>query len=585
MIKPESASILTILTSLARFEVPKYQRAYTWAVPHASEFFEDLNNTESGSLFLGTVIFDVHELNRGKIEVVDGQQRITTILIFLIACRELAKKINQIDIASDIQRKISFISHIGEATGFRLTASESIRDVFEYIAELKWDGQFPDKLPGSNKQVKRQSKKIRPVYEEFCDAITEFNKEQLSTLLNKIYSAYVVRIDIEDSMEAFSIFERTNARGVDLEASDLLKNYLFSLGAANLEDIWPKIVDNSDGTLLRMIKYFYVAKEGYVTKSSLYKEIKAYENKKSVGPDKLVNEILDFSKFYKIARTEDITGIKNYFESIECPAIAGDADTYPQIFYALEGLRLFKIAQIYPLIYAAIECYLRIGAQNDRKLAKQLVKFFDVMEKYHFINTAVCEIMGNKVEKLYADFCKKFAQSKDFEGTLKELIGVLKDRIESEEVFVSRFIEISYSQQAIPLILYIFDRINNFGRKPDQRTRIYDSDQKSWRKGHNVEHIFPKKPKDAKLPDDIIDNIGNLLAIYFRTNSKLGNLSPQEKFEKLRGPLQEDIENKIYVQEFIKRYENKVDNWGEQIIVDRAKELAKEAYNRVWKIN
>ncbi len=138
MINPNQASIEAILNSSIQFAVPKYQREYTWKKNEAIEFFEDLKSyvdSDNSSLFLGTLIFDVSEIKQKKIKIVDGQQRITTILLFLIACRTVAKKINDVHLAAAIQGKITFIDPTtAESRGCRLIASESIKEVFEDIS-------------------------------------------------------------------------------------------------------------------------------------------------------------------------------------------------------------------------------------------------------------------------------------------------------------------------------------------------------------------------------------------------------------------------------------------------------------------
>src|SRR3990172_3845305 len=97
MINPVPARIEEILNSPTQFAVPKYQREYTWGKNEAIEFLEDLRSyvdSGTGNLFLGTLIFDTSKENQKRIKVVDGQQRITTILLFLIACRNVARQIN-----------------------------------------------------------------------------------------------------------------------------------------------------------------------------------------------------------------------------------------------------------------------------------------------------------------------------------------------------------------------------------------------------------------------------------------------------------------------------------------------------------
>src|ERR1700733_4414170 len=95
MIQPKLANIGEILGLSNQFVVPKYQRRYAWDKSEASEFLGDLQSEADAErgLFLGTLIFDISEEKEKKMTIVDGQQRLTTILLFLIACRNLAKKI------------------------------------------------------------------------------------------------------------------------------------------------------------------------------------------------------------------------------------------------------------------------------------------------------------------------------------------------------------------------------------------------------------------------------------------------------------------------------------------------------------
>lgn len=590
MINPNPAKVEDILNSSIQFAVPKYQREYAWGKNEALEFLDDLRSyaESNGNLFLGTLIFDVSEQDRNRIQVVDGQQRITTILLLLIACRNVAKQINAINLATLIQNKITFTNpYTAESLGCRLIASESIKDVFEEISKYEWDGNFPTRITGvDGRRTRWQVNRLKPIYDFFFSVIKDLDQLQLSQFLRTIYEAYIVRIDIEDEIEAFSIFERTNARGVDLEASDLLKNYLFAQGVDGLDEMWPQIIENSDGTVLRMLKYFYVSKNGYVAKSDLYKKIRTYGSR--IGASQLVEELNNFSKYYSTIRTSDSVGIKTYFESIGCTAIISDQNKYERIHLALEGLRLFKIAQIYPLIYSAIESFIRSGGGSNPNLSKTLVEMFEYMEKYHFINNAICERIGNEVEKLYADFCIKYAESNDFTKTTKALFASLKKQIASEQEFTTRFTEISYSSESISLIAYIFDRINNLNLHPGQRIRIFNPDQKILRKNHNIEHFYPQTPNGDMQADqstsEVVDNIGNLLAISFRTNSKLGNLSPEKKLERLKTDLKREIQNLNYVQEFLHKYEDSLINWNKESILRRAQDIAIEAYEKVWKL-
>ncbi|HVS74326.1 MAG TPA: DUF262 domain-containing HNH endonuclease family protein [Candidatus Acidoferrales bacterium] len=588
MIQPRPNTIGEILTLSKHFVVPPYQRGYAWEIDEAEEFFTDLEmESEFGrGLFLGTLIFNVAEESQDRITIVDGQQRLTTIFILLIACRVLAKELKEEGIAHETQKRITFTNPAtAESEGSLLVASGSIREIFNHMTETEWSGIFPHKV-GPNR-VKRQNKRVKPIFEAFRKRIKDYGRPRLSKLLDAIYKTRVIRIDIDGDEEAFNIFERTNARGMDLEVSDLLKTYLYQQKVPELDAKWDEILKNADGTILKMLKYFYVSRNDYISKSDLYPKLKDY-CKKLGGAAKFVEELCQFSTFYNIARKEDnISLIKDYFDAVDCKAISGDPDKYQRIHISLQALRLFKVSQTYPLINAAIGSLVRTGGSSNRAAGKVLIKLLDILEKYHFINSAVCGRVGNEVEKLYASFCKKFCESKDFEKTTNELIGILRGKLAPEEEFTSRFCEISYDTDPLQLIAYIFDRFNNYNLAPGERVAIYDPQTGVKRKNHNVEHFLAKKSdKETKVDpatQEILDNIGNLLVISFRANSSLGNLPPSKKIQKLKGDLSRRTHNLPYLKEFVEKYGEKAESWDEHAIEDRARDMAKEAYCQVWK--
>lgn len=578
MINPVAANVGDLLSS-SQFQVPKFQRGYEWRETHATEFWEDLQNyvgSSDGGPFLGTFIFMPTEDAKDRLVIIDGQQRITTILLFLIACRTIARGTNKADLAHEIQRKITFIdSATAQSRGTRLIASPTIKEAFEAIASSEWQGEFGDM--GNRRQVNR----LRPVYQYFYERIDQ-EKHKLSDFLRAIYSTTVVRIDIKNIMDAFDVFERTNARGVDLEVADLLKNFLFKEEVEELDEKWDTIATNSDGNTLRMLKYFYIAKKGQIRKSELYKELKRYGE--TVGAEALTEELVEFSTFYKKARTANQEGIKEVLDSLGAKSISHDQERLGAIFGAIEGLRLFKIFQVYPILYAAMKCF---GKSPDTsKRAKLFVRMFESLEKYHFINNSVCERIGNQVEKIYADFCTKYiSANSDFDKVTNELIDALKKQLAPEDEFMTRFIRISYETREIPRLMYILDRMNNVGRPAGQRLRIFNPDDLR-RRNWNIEHFFPQNP-DGKsaLKLDAVDNIGNLLPLDFRTNSALSNRTPQEKIEWLH---KDDnlrmVENMTYVRDFIHKYAKHAIDWTDVIIAQRAKDMAKDAYEKVWRI-
>jgi len=592
MINPRSARISEIFNETT-LEIPGYQRDYRWGQSEAGDLWNDLveyaepdRDGVRRPLFLGTVIFEGGS-GSNRLLVVDGQQRLTTIQLLLMACRAQAARLNNTSQVAKIQ---AFISHTdlvsGSLSGFILKTSPSVREVFEHVASVDWDGVWPERLPtrpGQYKQVKRQANRLRPIYVFFEEQLRLFSQERLDELLRALYNAYVVKIVIEDSFEAFSIFERTNARGVDLEAADLLKNFLYSQQVPDIEESWDAIAQKADGSVLRMVKYFYTSRCGYVKKSELYKEIKSYASRTSAQD--LTNQLIEFSDFYSAVRSATSSAIGSYLESRAMDALASRQESLEKMSSSLEALKFFKVTQVYPVIYSALN-------SCDKALHAGMVSSFDPfirllrnIESYHFINNAICNRVGNEVERFFAEYSVRFSRSNDFLGTANSFQSDLLARLASREEFSSRFVgDISYKTDAA-LVTYIFDRFNNYGRPPASVTRIFNLEPGLSRKHHNIEHIYPQNPKSMPILDsEPLHSIGNLFPVCWRTNIDLGNATPAEKVARLEGDLESAVENKVYIREFIQKYKDDIANWGDRAIGQRAADLAGDAYDRIWSL-
>jgi uncharacterized protein with ParB-like and HNH nuclease domain len=587
------------------YSVPDYQRAYEWKTPEIEDFWDDLtdylelkikNPEVKSSLFLGTFI--LYKNKERHYEIVDGQQRITTIFILLIAIRNflgdlIARdiKFGHLDFEElkyQVGDRISFKnSRTGKSTVTRFEASPAIKETISDMSRTDWRGEFKIKIEG--KQVKRQINSIKPIYQYFLTKLQEdIEPEKFNSLMDTIYDIEVIKIEINDMKEAFALFERTNARGRDLEVSDLLKNHLFMnlrSEEMNLTERWSSITDNAGNQLIRMLKYFYVSQNGSVRKSVLYKALKDFAGG---DPKTLLDEIEVFSSFYKLFQTANSSDdLRDYFLSLSnLESVSEDRIFY--VYQSIDGLRLFGVTQAYPLIYAFLRSFYNNKLELDDRHRKTISMFFQSLENYHFINNFVCDRVGNDVEKLYANFSKRFSDAKTkyaFELALFELYKNMISKKASKEEFIDRFTQFSYLQGIKPL-MYIFDRFNSFDLNGNKKQKsnwypIYQKNSKYSHNSVNIEHWFPKTPKNGGSDIDV-DNIGNLLAISSNTNGKLGNKTPQEKFQFLSK--NSELDTFPHNKKFMEKY-SPFEQWGTPEIKQRALDLANEAYQVIWEFN
>lgn len=588
---PRKYTIRQLLTSNNRFSIPRYQRGYDWkGESQVKDLFSDLvacsESKFSQSLFLGSMIFDVsREKSNNLVEIIDGQQRFTTIMLTLIAARDYVRSLGNEPLAVNIQADIRPNDPYIGTSSTRLEASESIKDIFEIMCEYDWDGSFPDAIlvkANQKKSIKRQVARVESIYKYARQQIEQICQNDIKLFhgfMKQLYhDTYIIRIDVEDKAEAFEIFERTNARGKPLEVSDLLKNFLFSkdndLLSYDMESVWERISFDSGNNIIRMLKYFWVSRRGHVPNRDLYRSLRTYASE--IAVETFVTELQEFSAFYRAFNSDENDDLKKWFLS---KGVSQNGMYLAELTRSCAALKLFNVTQPMPLIFAVVNSYLAFP-EAERK-PKALINTLRYIESYHFVNNRIGRRIGNEVERIYASYSDRLFNGDPLLSTLDELMSALKDRTAERAEFVSKFEYLSYeSSNDRQTIRYIFDRLANAGMKDGQRVDLidYDGISKGVESSYNIEHILSQSI--ASDGDSFVHEIGNLLVIPKQINGILQNDDFVTKLDKLANPA--NYNNKIvhvppYVQEFVGQAQRVLD-WNESEIRQRTLALADQAY-------
>lgn len=586
MIKTDDSSIADILTkSGVVYSIPSYQRGFDWGKQELQELIEDLEDSinTNKKLYLGSLIFDVSD-DRASVtneyKVVDGQQRMTTMSITLVAVRYQFIQLNEHNLAGRVQRLLDDESVITGKGGRKLTVSENIREIYDYISDYDWLGDFPDKING--KSVKRQVNKIKPIFDYVYQTVKGYNSERLGQFYQTLLSSYVVVINVQSVDDVFAIFERTNARGLDLNIGDLLKNYILSKDSERLyEEEWGEIVNNAAGSLQRMLKYFWVSRRGHTQSSQLYRNLKGYSAE--VGIDMFVSELVEFSRFYLCTQALGKTEVRDWLYDFGLDKLAENQDTYEKIARVFHGLKQFRVTQAYPIIFSIFTLY---KSDLESASSKQLINTLTAIEKYHFINNIIAGRIGNDVEKFYAEKSSElYMLNEKFNLAMDNFVSDLAKKKASKQEFIAKFNEnLSYSSNNLGLIMYFFDRFNNYGAKGAQYIDIHNIDSLTKIKHYNIEHILPQSY--VEMYDDVerelVDSIGNLLILPRHSNSGLGNMSFQDKIHVLEGDSKYRGKLAI-IDDFVKQYQG-ASEWGIKEINQRVDNLSRMAYEHVWQL-
>lgn len=209
------------------FQIPGYQRPYAWTTEQARELFEDLNGfmlADGGAVedmapyFLGSIVLIKEEANPSS-DVVDGQQRLTTLIILLAAIRASVSAKQAEEVTPLLYERGSAIR--GTKDRFRLTLRERDREFFQRYVQRE-DGfadllQLKDCLSDSQANIRANAQ----LFAELLGKLPEAERLRLAQFI--VTRCYLVVVATPDLDSAYRIFSVLNSRGLDLSATDILK--------------------------------------------------------------------------------------------------------------------------------------------------------------------------------------------------------------------------------------------------------------------------------------------------------------------------------------------------------------------------
>lgn len=241
------------------FEIPKYQREYTWGSYQWENLFDDLLDNQPG-YFLGTIICidtSIDSINSPKREVVDGQQRLTTLSLLLCALyasisqhREKLSNDQQDDF-SLLKRKLVLKNTASSIRVIPQTQNHNLEDYKGVLSEQKIISSSPMPKFAGNRRIKKAFEYFK---RRIAKSVEERKQDTVTTLfemLDKVNSSIMVMIEVSNHSAAYTLFESLNNRGTPLTAIDLIKNLLLAkLDLTGSESIdyyftrWQVILEN-----------------------------------------------------------------------------------------------------------------------------------------------------------------------------------------------------------------------------------------------------------------------------------------------------------------------------------------------------
>ena len=560
---PLGLSVGGLLQSEKFYTVPKYQREYVWTDKKIKDLWDDIlfNMKEDESLkyFLGSFI--IKTSSDDKETVVDGQQRLTSLLLLLgIICKEFIKIGDTFNV--DYTKKYCVLGD----TVIQKVRSRLLNDdypILEYIIQYcisDTNNTLEDYLNDIGYEIDKKSQRFVVGYNIYHENILEFIKGVtkaklsacLATLRDTILKISIVKIQVTDTRSASLVFETINARGQSLEVQDLIKNYLFMYekvvaGRSIFEQKWEKIVETiencKDPSLPRFFTHYCTCFFGKNKQGEIYE---AYKN------NTLRNKVSD-----RIKSIEEISKIYAH--------IVNGSDSIKQhkeLNYYLRCLNDMGISILRPVLISVL-----LAFKNHEIDYGTLCKDMCRIVKFFSIYVCICGIKTNTLEELIYNTAFELQKSFSIE-VLNSFLSSLEAKRPNLNDFIASFTNLAFATHKDLYAKVVMNKKKVQYVLREYEMYLQDNEDYSI-SDFSIEHI-----KDDKNGGNAC-YIGNLIILPPRKNNKLSGKAMSEKqkvYEKSSFSLTRKFSQHPQIM-----------SWEDDDIQKRSEALAKEFYNTIWK--
>jgi uncharacterized protein with ParB-like and HNH nuclease domain len=337
------------------YKVPNFQRDYSWKEENWEDLWQDiLVITENNSShYMGAIV--LQNASDKVFTIIDGQQRLATLSIIVIAI--ISKIQNLID--KDVEKEAN--QDRLEILRRNYLADKDPRSL-RYSSKLLLNENNDDfyqsnlinlRKPLNIRSLSKSNQLLWQAFEYYASHLEELAEiissgQKLAEFLTDIVvqGLLFIQINVEDELNAYTVFETLNARGIELSSTDLLKNYLFSLfqGPDDLREAqrqWKRIINTVQMEKFpEFLRYYLSLKLDRVRRGRLFKLTR--------------NSVKNAEQaFHLLDQLEDYSSL---FIALNNPNDEFWRDT-PNNKKYIEELQIFRVKQAYPALLAAYKTF------------------------------------------------------------------------------------------------------------------------------------------------------------------------------------------------------------------------------------
>lgn len=532
--------IKDLLEGTKQFIVPLFQRSYCWEKKQWETFYDDITDlvekNQNSSHFIGSIVTADEGNNPAGVSrftIIDGQQRITTILIILLAIRDTTKDNN---LADEIEKTFLLNYYKSGEDQHKLLPSEFDKET--YLALI-------------NKKEVSDKSLLAKAYSFFKKKISEI--EDLGKLKDVlINNLTTVSIVLGKDDNPYLVYETLNYKGKPLTYTDLIRNYILMCIDVDKQkyyykEYWQKMEELLGDNLSEYIRH-YVMRNGKIVK-----EIEIYDKLKYTVD--------------KITATKYLTDLEKY-STLYNKIINPDKENDEKLKSYFVTLKELDLTATYPFVLSFYISYFEKEIEYNI-----FVEVLRILENY-LIRRAICNTPTNQLTNIFSTYLKDKLQLK----LEKDIITLLKNHLQENGYPDDEEFEGSIKGKEL------FKKDNGKNNKRAElllkkiEEESYGHKEKADFQNITIEHIMPQDLKDwgenylgeefQKIHTKYLNKLANLTIIEQSFNSKASNRPFDEKKEFYK-------ESHFEITKEISKYEN----WKEEDITKREEELINKLLN------
>ncbi|MBS6955348.1 MAG: DUF262 domain-containing protein [Enterocloster asparagiformis] len=538
------SNIFEYMNGTRQYSIPIYQRVYSWGTEQCQRLWTDVVSMQKEKRighFVGSIvrIDEVSAAGFPKAQIIDGQQRLTTLTLLLIALRDFVKQ-NSVPTeinADEITDTLLINTYKRDNDRYKLLLTKTDQDMLKKLVE--------------NIDLSQESaSRIVSNYDFFLKQISkgDLTPDEIYQSIGKLQMVDIALDRQYDDPQA--IFESLNSTGMDLKDSDLIRNFvLMGLPGTKQEliynNIWRPMEElfvygNQAKMMDNFLRDYLTMQLGrLVNQNDVYKEFKIYRNTYwEEKTEKLCEDLLSYARYY----AQMDSGESN--------------DANLKALYI--DLKTIGLSVAYPFLMKV-----HADCRNGTITKDMLQEIVSICVNYA-LRRSICGMRTTGLNYMFA-VLKNSIRETDYLNSIKAFFVLQESSKEfpGNKRFAEEFvIQDIYSKRICKFVLCKLETWNGH--------KIVSLDDLS------VEHVFPQKPKPIEwgtLSKELLHTIGNLTLAHWSDNSALSNKPFIDKLTISQGYKQSALRLNEYIVEQTE--------WGEEQILERARKLAQLA-EKVW---